>query len=153
MSVRLFNEMGKEEKMDFFQKCQNMLVKNQPDSLWILRDGDESNRSYFLDIFLRYQGIVYESENIILLFNKHQYASKDEIIVKSREKLFSAPDKNPNTYSIDFVTSKLTQEILQEVEPHFKDPGIKWIHFLRGQKVSVFDIELFKSGLMGEFYH
>ena len=153
MSVRLFNEMSKEEKVDFFQKCQNMLVKNQPSSVWVLRDGDESNRSYFLDLFLKYQGIAYESENIILLFNKHRYTNKDEIVMKSRDRLFSAPDENPNTYSIDFVTSKLTQKILQEVEPHFKDPGIQWIHFLRGQKVSVFDIEPFKKGLMDEFYH
>jgi len=153
MPVRLFNEMSEEEKMDFFQKCQNMLIKNQPNSPWVLRVDDERNRGYFLDIFLRYQGMVYESENIILLFNKHYFVNKEEVVVKSRERLFSEPDENANTYSIDFVTSKLTQEVLQEIEPHFKDTGIKWIHFLRGQKVSVFDIEPFKNSLISEFYH
>jgi hypothetical protein len=151
-SLKIFTDMGKEEKLQFFQRCQDLLLETTPDSPYVLRQGDlDRNRSYFLDIFLRYQGLVYESDGIILLFNKLQYENKDQIYEHYRQRLFHPPDKNPNTYTVDFIASKLDPKILSEMEPYFKDEGMKWVCFLRGQKLSIFPAESFKNSVKQRF--
>ena len=85
------------------------------------------------------------------MFNKLQYESREEIYEQYREKLFYPPHKEPNTYSIDFIAAKLDLKMLSEMEPYFRDGGMKWVCFLRGQRVSVFSAEAFKDSVKGKF--
>jgi len=151
-SIRIFTDLDKEERIEFFQRCQDLLLETAPESPYILRQGDVArNKSYFLDIFLKYQGLIYESDGIILLFNKLQYEDKDHIYEQYRDRLFHSPDKEPNTYSVDFIAAKLDPKILSEMEPYFKDEGMKWVCFLRGQQLSVFDAESLKNSVKAKF--
>ena len=145
-----FDELDKEGKIQFFQKCQDLLLVNQPSSPWILRSGGDQ-RNYFVDLFIRYKGIAYQTEKVVILFNKLRYEDKDDILQNHVTRMFESPAQDPNTYSIDFITAKLTPEILLEADDYFRDPGIKWVCFLRGQKLSVFNIEAFKRGMRQRF--
>lgn len=150
--IRIFTDMNQEEKMQFFQRCQDLLIKTNPNSPYILKkDGPSRNKNYFIDIFLKYQGFVYETDAIILLFNKLHFENTNDIYDRYRNRLFDTPDENPNTYTVDFIASKLDPEILSGMEPYFKDAGMKWVCFLRGQKLSIFDAETFKNGVKDRF--
>ena len=149
--MKLFGPLSKEEKMAFFQRCQDLLVKNQPNSPYVLK-ANAQRKNFFLDMFLKYQGLAYESDNVAILFNKHNCpGGADEIHNRYREKLFSPPDSTPNCYSIDFITTRMNSALLEELRPHFNDEGIKHISFLRGAKLSVFDFQRFKESLYDKF--
>jgi len=152
-NIKLFNDLDREERLDFFQRCQDMLVKHNPNSPYIMRYGSPVTKSYFFDVFLRYQGILYETDKIIVMFNKHRCSGREEIIEKYRENLFLPPHPEPNTYSIDFVSSsQLNKEILTELKPFFSDDGMEYISFLRGQNLTVFDIESFRKSMIMKFF-
>lgn len=144
-----FDELDKEGKIQFFQKCQDLLLANQPDSPWVLREGSQKN--YFISLFIKYKGIAYQTEDVVILFNKLRYENKDDILGNHATRMFEPPAQSPNTYSIDFITAKLTPEILLEAGDYFKDPGMEWVCFLRGQKLSVFNFESFKRGMRQRF--
>jgi hypothetical protein len=150
-SIKLFSEMSMDEKLDFFQRCQDLLVKNQPKSPYILKSRRSANKKYFMDILLRYKGIAYQSERMAMLFNKHHYSTKEEIHEQYEVSLFPSPHPNPNSYSVDFITSTVSKELLEEVRPFFPTEGIEYIFFLRGQKISVFDAKVWREGLFSNY--
>ena len=143
--------MPKEEKTTFFQTCQDLLVKNQPESEFILRKGDDEMRKYYLDLFLKYKGFIYTSDNIAMMYNMHRYANLMEARDKYKEKIYSPPDTNPNTYSIDFVTSVLNAEILEEVLPVLLKRELQHICFLRSGKVVFLPFKKAMSTLIRKF--
>ena len=151
-AIKLFSDLEREEKIAFFQKCQDLLIKNQPTSPYIMRHGQANSRTYLYDIFLRYKGLVYETNEIIVMFNKLRCSGREDIIENYRENLFSLPHPEPNTYTIDFVTAKLNKEMLMELKPYFSDPGIEYVSFLRGQNLTVFDIESFRKSMIMKFF-
>ena len=78
--------------------------------------------------------------------SEKQYLIKIEKILKDARS--SIPDfKEISVINLEGITIASTNEESIGTEHLNKD------YFLRGQKVSVFDIEPFKSGLMDEFYH
>jgi len=151
--LKQFSELDRQQRIDFFQKCQDLLIKAHPTSEYIMRRGVRATGTYFIDVFLRYKGLVYETDKIIIMFNKLRCSGREEIIEKYRENLFSPPHPEPNTYSIDFVTAKLSKEMLEELKPYFSDPGMEYISFLRGQNLTVFDIESFRKSMIMKFFH
>jgi hypothetical protein len=149
MNIKSLNELPKEEKIEFFQKCQDLLVKNQPESEFILREEAE-NRDYFLDLFLKYKGFAYTSEKIAVLFNKHRINSLPEAQEAYQDKVFDPPAPDANTYTVDFITTKMSKDVLQELYPVFHE-NLEFMCFLRMGKVSFFRFDVLKSALADEF--
>ena len=149
MNIKALNNLTREEKLDFFQQCQDLLVENQPDSEFILKEGSK-NQDYFLDIFLKYKGFAYTSEKIAILFNKHKMRGMVEAQETYQDKVFEPPAPDANTYTIDFITTKMSKEILEELKPIFHE-DLTFICFLRAGKVSFFRFDVFKSSLLGQF--
>ena len=149
--IRSFGAMNNTEKLDFFQKCQELLVKNQPNSPYILRSRRPANKSYFLDIMLKYKGFAFRTESMAMLFNKHYYSSKKEIHENYRDNLYLPPSSEPNCYCVDFITSDLNKKIIKEIEPIFPVGNIQYICFLRAQKLSVFDWERFRTSVLDNY--
>jgi len=149
-----FKEMGKDAKLAFFQRCQDLMIEVQPDSPWILRERqthNTRNRTFFLDSFLRYQGFVYEAGGVIIMFNKHFYENKEEPIKKYVDYLYTGPHPTPNTYAIDFITAKINADKLRELEPYFKD-DMKYITYLRGPRPCVFNFDNFKKAIQNRYF-
>ena len=151
-TLRKFPDMSKDDRLDFFQRCQNLLVKTQPNSPWIMKYRQEHDKTFFLDVFLKYQGFVYESNNIILLYNTFSYNSKEEAQESYALNLFAPPDENPNTYTIDFIASEIDADKVSELKPYFEDSNIKYITFLRGNRPAAFDIDRFKEAMLNKFF-
>ena len=51
-TLRKFREMSRDERLDFFQRCQNLLIETQPNSPWIMKHRKEHDKTFFLDVFL-----------------------------------------------------------------------------------------------------
>ena len=149
--LKRYSDLSRDERINLFQRCQNLLIKNQPDSPWILREGQQHNRTFFLDAVLRYRGFVYESENIIIMFNKHFYENKEEAREGYGQNLYAAPAEDANTYSIDFIASEISADKVEELKPYFKD-DMKYITFLRGHRPTVFDIDNFKKAIENKYF-
>ena len=144
-----FIEMSRDERLAFFQKCQDLMIKVQPDSPWILRENQAHNtrgKAFFLDACLRYQGFVYEADGIIIMFNKHFYENKEEPIEKYADYLYDGPHPTPNTYAIDFIAAEIDADKLRELQPYFKD-DMKYITYLRSPRPSVFNFDNFKKAM------
>ena len=92
--VQRLDELSKEEKIAFFQRCQDLLIKNQPDSEFVLKTNTH-NKNYFLDLFLKYKGLAYSSERLAVLFNKRKYTSLEEAQESYWKDLFDPPHENP----------------------------------------------------------
>ena len=149
-----FKEMSRDEKLAFFQRCQDLMIKVQPDSLWILRKKqtpEARNRIFFLDAFLRYQGFVYEADGIIIMFNKHFYLDKEDPIEKYADYLYDAPHPTPNTYAIDFIAAEMDADKLRELQPYFKD-DLEYITYLRWPRQSVFNLANFKKAMENRYF-
>ena len=147
--LKELNTLTKEEKVEFFQQCQDLLIKNQPDSEFILSENSK-NKDYFLDIFTKYKGFAYFSEKIAILFNKHRINSLPEAQEAYEEKVFNPPAPDANTYTIDFITAKMSKEIIKELTPIFCE-DLKYICWLRGGKVSFFSFKKLKASLSDQF--
>ncbi len=144
-----FNTLSDEGKTSFFQKCQDLLIKNQPDSEFILSRGMIS-KNYFLDLFLMYKGFAYYSDNIALLINKKRYDSLREAQAMYFKDLYNEPDENANCYTIDFVSTVMNPNLIEEVRPFFHE-NLENIAWLRSGKVSFFKFEDYKNIILQRF--
>lgn len=143
------SSLNDDEKLAFFQRCQDLLTKNQPESEFILTQ-KTSIKNYFLDLFLRYQGFAYCSENVALLINKKRYDSKEQAMGSYTENLFTPPDEDANCYTIDFVSAVMTPNLIEEVRPFF-DKELKYISWLRNGKVSFYEFAHYKDLILKSF--
>jgi hypothetical protein len=99
---------------------------------------------------LRYQGFAYCSENIALLINKKKYDSKEEALNSYMENLFTPPDEDANCYTIDFVSTVMTADLIEEVRPFFHEK-LKYISWLRNGKASFYEFAHYKNLILEKF--
>jgi len=153
-SLTRFVDMDRGERLNFFQKCQDLMIAIEPDSPWVMRKGQTPkmrHKSFFIDAVLRYQGFVYEAGGIIIMFNKHFYENKEEPIEKYTNNLYAPPHPTPNTYAIDFIIAKMDANKLRELQPYFKD-DMKYITYLRERRPCVFNLANFKKAMENRYF-
>ena len=150
--VRKFDTLNREEKLAFFQRCQNLLVQNQPNSEFILSQKTQGtfNKRYFLDLYLKYKGFVYFSENIAILFNKRNYSSLEEAQNLYWDDLHGEPHENPMCYTVDFVTAKMDKSLISEIDSII-NRDLKYVCFLRASKVSFFEAEELRNSVKNKY--
>jgi len=144
-----FNTLTDEGKTSFFQRCQDLLVKNQPDSEFVLSRG-MINKNYFLDLYLKYKGFAYSSANVALLINKKKYNSLGEAQAMYFKNLYSEPDEDANCYTIDFISAVMNPNLIEELRPFF-DENLENIAWLRSGRVSFFKFESYKKIILQRF--
>jgi len=150
-SLIQFQDMTHSNKLDFFQRCQELLLRTEPSSPYVIREGSERGKSFIIDAFLKYKGYIYEAEEVIIMFNKHFYEEKEQAVNEYGEKLFAAPENPANTYSIDFIAASLNEQRLKEMEPYFNE-GMRYVVFLRGQRPAIFEAENFKNAMKSKYF-
>lgn len=139
--VKNFLELSREEKTAFFQRCQDILVKNHPRSEFILRK-EAKKKTFYLDLYLQYKGFAYESEKVALLFNKIKYIPEEWHQTSYENKVFDFPSQEPNCYCIDFVTANMSPSLIEELKPHFNE-NLEYIGFMRNNTMSFFNFKNF----------
>jgi hypothetical protein len=124
---KLFTSLTQEEKVDFFVKCQDLLIKYHPKSEFLAR---EKNIDEILDRVYenisRYKGYCYMNDNMCVLWN-HVYISDSEDVNKSlKDNAYKPPHPDYNGVSFDFVALREKNDMFQFIREN-KEDRIKYI--------------------------
>jgi hypothetical protein len=129
--MKQFGQISKEDRVEFFLKCQDILIKYHPNSPYVVR---ESNVDKTVDGLCaninKYNGYYYSDENICVLWN-HIYVSDPKDVRQTLvENAYKPPHPNYNGVSIDFAVFRKMEDCLSFVKSNYT-PQIEHILFVR----------------------
>ena len=143
----LFAPLPYEEKINFFLKCQELLVANHPDSPFIFREDNLEERLYFFkDFAKKYKGFVYMCEDLCILFNKIHLRDANDPIKDIKAKMYQPPEENFNCYMIDWVVFKKLRNVKKFIENEYS-PQIKWAAWAKNQDIKIYPLDKLLSSL------
>lgn len=135
-----FQNLTKEQKADFFVKCQELLVQFHPDSPFIFRQDNVEPRKAFVQNFLKnYKGYVYRDDNVCILYNYIKVAPTD-VIQTIKDNLYQEPHPDYNGISIDFVVFRDLKDCLEFCQMR-KEPRVEYVVFVKNNEPKVYFAE------------
>lgn len=141
MSSILFTSLTREQKIDFFLNCQELLVAHHPESPFIFKeDNIEERLHFFKDFAQKYKGFVYSSENLCILYNKIDLKDSRNPIEAVRSNMYKEPIENYNCYSIDWVVFRALEDVYEFVQKEYV-PQIRYILWVKRGDVSVYETD------------
>ncbi len=145
-SACLFNEMPVQDRVDFFQKCQEMMVKSYGGNHFLLHSKNKNEiLSFYKKLVLNYKGYCYSSDKICILFNVINSSPSNEEITNSSWR--GPPIKDGDIYFVDYVVGSINAGTYQELKGVMNFPGVDKIGFLRGGRLSIFELDKFEKTL------
>ena len=112
--MRLFQSLSKTEQIDFFVKCQDLLIRHHNSSEFLFTQENYSERKDFaLNFIERYKGYMYSNGNICLLFNKIYIKDEKTPIKALRENMYQAPNPNYNSIIVDFACFSSLDKVIE----------------------------------------
>lgn len=145
-SACLFDEMPVQDRVDFFQKCQEMMVKSYGGNHFLLHSKNKNEiLSFYKKLVLNYKGYCYSSDKICILFNVINSSPSNEEITNSSWR--GPPIKDGDIYFVDYVVGSINQDTYQELKGVMNFPGVNKISFLRNGHLSVFELDKFEKTL------
>lgn len=143
----LFNEMPEKDRVDFFQKCQENIIKNHGNNSFLLNSKNKNEiLSFYKKLILKYKGYCYSSDTICILFNVVKLIDNGPIT--SIASWNSSPAKDGDMYFVDYVVGKIDEETYQELKLVMNFPGVSKISFARNGHQSTFDLDKFEKTLV-----
>lgn len=136
---QLFNSLTIEQKVDFFVKCQKLLIKHHTNSSFVIRANNlEKSVNTFASHVKDYQGYYYCNDNICVLFNYIRVDDSDQLNKTQtlRENAYKAPAENHNGVSIDFVVFRDMADSLEFILSQ-DSPKIKYVLFVKDGKIKL----------------
>lgn len=136
---RLFQELADEQKVDFFIKCQEILVNYHPDSEFICRENDiNTKKHFFKEFYHQYKGYTYNNENVCLLFNRVFIKDRYDPVKVIKDHIYQPPQEEYNAISIDFVAFNKLEHCLEFCKNQY-DEKIKYILFVKNNEVKIYE--------------
>lgn len=135
--LQQFNLLNRQDKIDFFVKCQNLLLTYHPDSSFVInRDNLKERLTYAHDIFNKYKGMVYADENVCALFNYIKINDVNEPLEALKQHQFQSPAGDYNAVSIDFVVFRTLQDCLGFCKSNYNS-NIEYVVFVKDGKPKI----------------
>ncbi len=129
--MRLFQSLSKEEKIDFFVRCQDLLIKHHNQSEFLFTQENYSERKDFaLNFIERYNGYIFSNENICLLYNKIKIKDEKTPVKAIRENMYQAPDPNYNAIIVDFATFDILEHVIEFFKTQMEE-RLKFILYVK----------------------
>lgn len=142
----LFNEMPIEDRVNFFQKCQDIILRDHVNNEFLLHSNNKNEMlSFYKKLVLEYKGYCYSSDKICILFNITKSSPSNEEISGSSWK--HSPMKDGDIYFVDYVVGSINAGTYQELKGVMNFPGVEKIGFLRGGRISIFELGKFEKTL------
>ena len=137
----LFQSLNQDEKIEFFVKCQELMLKHHQKSPFIVR---EKSLGKVLDSFVnniqKYQGYSYADDNICVLWNKIYVSDPSNVNLVVRECAYQPPNPVFNGVSIDFAVFRRMEDCLAFVKSNYQ-PQIRYVLFIREGKPKIYETE------------
>ena len=141
MSMRLFQDLTLQEKIDFFVHGQELLLKHHPDSDFLIRQSNVKERITFAqELMTKYQGLCYMDENIIVLANKVFVTNEHNAVNTLKEHMFKPPVEHYNAVSIDFVVFRQMNDCMEWVRGNY-DPRIRFVVYVKNGTPQIYPTE------------
>jgi hypothetical protein len=111
--LQKFKTLEKADKIDFFLKCQRLLIANHPNSPFLFtKDNIDERLTYASDIFNKYQGMCYADENVCVLFNYIRVEDPNDPVAALKANAFKDGEINYNAVSIDWACFRKMKDCL-----------------------------------------
>lgn len=143
-----FQKLTQEEKVEFFIRCQELLIKHHPHSEFLFTEENYENRKqYALDFIKKYKGFVYWDDDVCILFNKVRVNDVKNPIKVIRDHLYQEPrELDYNAISVDFVVFRQLQDCIGFCRAQY-NPQILYVLFVRHNEVKLHETKKLLSFL------
>lgn len=149
----LFRALSEEEKVDFFCRCQKLLVEFHPSSHFLFTKENYEERKFFvLDFLHKYKGYAYMDDNVCVLYNHVKVEDPNNPVKVVKDHIYREPAANYNAISIDFVVFKQLRDCLSFVSAH-NSPQIEYVLFVKNNEVKLYNKERLLSALRLPSFH
>ena len=143
----LFPSLSLENKINFFIKCQEILVTYHPESPFIFRENNVEERlSFFKDFAQKYKGFVYMEEDLCVLYNKIHLRDINNPITDIKSKIYQPPDPNFNCYMIDWAVFENLRDVKKFIKKEYSSQ-IKYVAWAKNQDIKVYPLDKLLAGL------
>ncbi len=131
LMLQSFQELTQEKKVDFFVKCQELMIKHHPDSPFVVREKDlEKVLTACEKNILKYQGYSYSDDNVCVLWNHIVVTDPKDVKRAVQENAYRPPNPDFNAVSIDFAVFKHIKDCVEFIRGNDND-RIEHILFIR----------------------
>lgn len=151
VSIVNFNTLSDEEKIDLFQKNQDLLIKYKPESEFVIRNIKNIKSrvvQYYMNIIKSYKGKVAIHEDFILFFHIMQindFHDTSEYAAKRSAGDFS---DDGNCLFVEYIVGKASLENLKSLEDYFKDKNVKVISYVKHENIKVVEFDKYKKEIL-----
>lgn len=144
-----FHQLHRQDKIDFFIKCQKMLITHHFDSPFIFnKDNIKERLTYAADIFHKYKGMCYSDDNVCVLFNYIKLEDPEDPISALKQHAFQPSTIDYNAVSIDFVVFRELKDCLSFCSTNY-NANIQYVIFVKDGKPKVHKTTEFVSRILG----
>jgi len=126
-----FNKIAQEDKIEFFLRCQDILIKYHPNSPYVVRENNlEKTIEGLCSNINKYNGYYYSDENICVLWNHIYVTDPNNPTQTLVENAYKLPHPNYNGVSIDFAAFRKMEDCLSFIKNNYT-PQIEHILFVK----------------------
>jgi len=149
MDAKPFDSLSNTEKIDFFVRCQDLLLKYHPNSPFLFRKDNAKDRLAFVKpVCEQYKGFAYWDDNVCAIYNKIVVNSEDEAVQAVSFYKYKPPAVPYNAIIVDFVVFKELKDCVTLVAQQF-NASLKYILFIRHSQVRIYPTLQFLSQGLG----
>jgi hypothetical protein len=135
----LFQTLSNDQKIEFFLKCQQLLVDNHPDSDFIFREDNIKDRLYFVkDFTQKYKGFVYSNDNICVLYNKIKLKDHRNPAETVKAHMYKGPVEDFNCIIVDFAVFDQLINIKPFIELQYS-PQVEYLIWVKHNEVKLYN--------------
>ena len=148
ISIIHFGGLSSEDKIELFQKNQNLLIEYNPKSPFIVRDIKNAKSKivqHYIHMIKNYKGRVAIHSEFLLFFRILQINDFDDILEFRSEE--SASDEGICVF-VDYIAGKANVDNLKSLEPFFKDKKVTTISYVKHENIQNIPLEKYKKALL-----
>jgi hypothetical protein len=135
-----FQSLSIEERIEFFVKCQELMLKHHPNSSFVIRrDTLKQALTACQGNIHKYNGYAYSTENICILWNHILVNDPSDMERIFKENAYQPPNPNYNAVSIDFAVFRSMADCLNFVREN-KNERIQYVLFIREGKPKLYPL-------------
>lgn len=151
ISIVDFFPLSHEEKIDIFQKNQDLLIKYKPDSEFVIRNIENVKNKvvqYYFNAIKNYKGKVAIHPEFILFFHIMQINDFNDISEFSGKKQKGEFSENGNCLFVEYIVGKASLANLKGLEDYFKDKSVKMISYVKHEQVKSVEFKKYKEEIL-----
>ena len=151
VSIVNFNTLSDEEKIDLFQKNQDLLIKHKPESEFVIRNIKNIKSKvvqYYFDIIKNYKGKVAIHPDFVLFFHIMQINDFHDASEYATKRAAGDFSEDGNCLFVEYIVGKASLENLKSLEDYFKDKNVKVISYVKHENIKVVEFDKYKKEIL-----